>query len=257
MEGWHEIRGEFDAARDALERGLALTARDNWLYGELQKSLIRLYQRAGKAGELEARWQAAVEQAPRDLGGYQRLVALAEAQGDPAAARTWLEKLVVLAPRDRDSVLKLARLLTDAGEHDRAAAFYDTLLKLQPGNLDLILARADLDLRMGKVADAVMRIEARVAQNAIDESVTVPALHFFISHRLDEATLKLLAAAAARQPAAAEPTLALAKFYFSHGRASDAHATLERFARQPDDPTAHAQRVDGRSRLLQGCRPNG
>ena len=32
----HEVRGEFDAARDALERGLALVSRDNWLYGDLQ-----------------------------------------------------------------------------------------------------------------------------------------------------------------------------------------------------------------------------
>ena len=103
-------------ARDALERGLALTARDNWLHGELQGRLIRLYQRAGRAGELEARWRAEVERTPRDLGGYLRLIALEEAQGDSAATRLWLEKLVALAPRDRDNSLKLARLLTDAGE---------------------------------------------------------------------------------------------------------------------------------------------
>lgn len=238
----HEIRGEFEASRDALESGLALTARDNWLYGELQKSLIRLYQRAGKAAELDTRWKAVVERAPRDLGGYLRLVALAEAQGDPAAARLWLEKLVALAPRDRKNILKLAYLLRDAGENERAAALYDVLLKLQPGNLDLILARADLDLQMGRTADAAARVESRTALNPADESVSIPALQFFLSSRLDDSALKLLSSAVARQPTALEPVLALAKFLFGHGRPADARSALERFTQQPGDPSVRAQR---------------
>ena len=52
----NEARGQFDAARYALERGLALTSRDNWLHGDLEARLIRLYQRAGRLSELEARW---------------------------------------------------------------------------------------------------------------------------------------------------------------------------------------------------------
>ncbi len=238
----HEARGEFEAARDALERGLALTARDNWLYGELQTRLIRLYQRAGKAAELEARWRAAVEQAPRDLGGYLRLVALAEAQGDPAAARLWLEKVVALAPRDGGNTLKLARLLADAGENERAAALYNAALKLRPGDLDLILALADLDLQTGRPADAIARVESRVAQNPADESVSLPALQFFLSHRLDDAAQRALAAAVAPQPSASEPSLALAKFYFGRGQAADALPVLNRLVQQPGDAAARAQR---------------
>ena len=238
----HETRGEFDAARDALERGLALTARDNWLYGELQTRLIRLYQRAGKASELEARWRAAVEQTPRDLGGYLRLVALAEAQGDPAAARAWLEKVVTLSPRDGVNTIKLARLLAEAGENERAAALYNAALKLRPGDLDLILTLADLDLQRGQPADAVARVESRIAQNPADESVSVPALQFFLSHRLDDAAQRLLAAAVARQPSTPEPSLALAKFYFGHGRAADALAVLDRLVHQPGDAATRAQR---------------
>ena len=238
----HEVRGEFDAARDALERGLALTARDNWLYNDLQDRLIRLYQRAGRVPELTARWEGAISQAPRDLGNYTRLKALAEAEGDPVAARTWLEKLVALAPRDREGTLRLARLLADAGENDRPGALYDTLLRSQPGNLDLILARADLELRAGQVDAAVRRVEARLAANPADESVSVPALGFFLSHHLDAAAEKFLRAAAARQPSATEPALALAKFFLSRRRLADARSVLESLAQQPGDPAARAAR---------------
>ena len=238
----HEVRGEFDAARDALERGLALTARDNWLYGELQSRLIRLYQRAGRAPELAARWESALAQAPRDLGGYARLMALAEAEGDPTAAQAWLEKLVALAPRDRDGNLRLARLLADAGENSRAGALYDNLLKTQPGNLDLLLARADLDLRAGEVDAAVRRIEDRLAPNPADESVAGPALQFFLSHHLDAAAEKWLRAAVARQPAATEPALALAKFFFGRRRMGDARGALENLTAQPGDVALRAAR---------------
>ena len=238
----YEAHGNFDAARDALERGLALTARDNWLNADLQARLIRLYQREGKAAELAARWRAAVEQTPRDLGNYERLVALAEAQGDPQDARAWLEKAVALAPRDRDNTLKLARVLTDLGDSQRAAALYDSLLKTQPTNLEWLLARADLDVQLGRTAAAVARIENRLAQNPADESVSVPSLQFFLSHHLDDAAETLLASAVMRQPNAVEPALALAKFYFGQGRGSDARRVLGELTAQPGGPATLAQR---------------
>ncbi len=161
----HETRAEFDAARDALERGLSLTSRDNWLHGDLETRLIRLYQRADRVPELEACWRAATEAAPRDLGGWLRLEALAQAQGDLDGERRVLEKLVALAPHEREYTLRLARRLTDAGERARAAALYDGLLKAQPESADLIFARAELDLQLGQPDAAVARIEARVARN--------------------------------------------------------------------------------------------
>jgi tetratricopeptide (TPR) repeat protein len=239
----HEARGEIDAAGAALERGLALTAPDNWLHGELERSLIRLYQRAGRVPELAARWRADVARAPRDLGGYLRLERLAAAQGDADAQRAWLEQVVALAPRDRDDTLKLARLLADAGERERAAALYDTLLKDQPADLDLVLARAELDLQLGRPQAAVERIEACVARAPADESVTTPALQFFLSHHLEAAAEHRLQADAARQPQAEEPALALARFYFSIRREADGRSTLEALVRRPGDAAAKTSRL--------------
>jgi tetratricopeptide (TPR) repeat protein len=239
----HEARGEFDAARDALESGLALTARDNWLHGELQASLIRLYERAGRSQELEARWKSDAEKAPRDLGIYLQLEALAETQADPAAQRQWLEKIVALAPRDRENTVKLARVLADAGERERAAALYDGLLQDQPANLDLVFARAELDLQLGRDQAAVDRIEAVAAINPADESVTAPALQFFLSHRLDDAAAKQLQAGVARQPDADEPALALARFYFARRRQAEGRATLEALIHRPGSAKARAARL--------------
>ena len=238
----HESRGEFDAARDALERGLTLTARDNWLHAELETRLIGLYERAGRVPELEARWRAGVESAPRDLGGYGRLEALAEAQGDLAGERHWLEKIVALAPGDRDDTLKLARRLSDDGDRTQAAALYDGLLKIQPDNLDLILARAELDLQLGQPAAAVGRIEARIARNPADESVTTPALAFLLDHHLDDAAARYLRADVARQPAAAGPSLALAKFLFAQRKGAEARAVLEALTGQPGDADDRSDR---------------
>ena len=229
----HESRGEFDAARDAYERGLALTSRDNWLHGELIAAIIRLYERAGRTAELEARWRRAAEQTPRDLGGYLRLATLAEAQADPKAELEWLDRITALAPRDRDSRLKLARLLVDTGERERAAAVYDQLLGDQPDQIDLLFARADLDLQLGAPAAAVSRVEARLAKNPADETVSAPVLEFFLSRHLDEPAERCLRAAVARQPAALDPGLALARFYFARRRPDEGRRVLDRLATEP------------------------
>ena len=237
-----EMQGNFDAARDALEHGLTLTSRDNWLHNDLQTRLIRLYQRAGRVPELATRWRAAVEQAPHDLGGYLRLESLAEADGNTVEERAWLEKIVALAPGDRENTLKLAALLADAGERQRAADLYDALLKRQPTNLDLILARADLDVQLGQPVAATSRLEARVEQSPADESITTPVLNFFLEHHLAGATERLLRTEVAREPATPEPSLALAKFLFSERRSADAQATLDTLAAQPGDTAKRAAR---------------
>lgn len=238
-----EAQGDFDGARAALEKGLELTARDNWLHGDLQERLIRLYERAGRADELAARWRAAVAAAPRDVGGYLRLEALAEARGDAAGQREWLEKIVALVPRDRENVLKLAARDANAGEFQKAAALYDGLLKSQPGNVDLIMARADLDVQMGQIAAATKRLEERVAQSADDEGTRTAALNFFLAHHLSEGAERLLRGEVTRQPSAPEPSLALAKFLFAERRGSEAAAVLAALVDRPGDAAEQVNRL--------------
>lgn len=234
-----EARGDFEPAREALEKGLALTARDHWLHAELERSLIRLYQRAGRGPELQARWEAEAAKSPRDLEGFTRLQTLAREQGDPATQRRWLEKIVALAPGDRDDARQLARLLADAGERERAAAIYDGLLKARPRDLELALARAELDVQMGREPAAVARLEA----GAGDEAWDAGALQFFLRHHLDAAAESRLRAAVAAQPGAQEPALALAQFFFGHRRPAEGRAALEAFIAAAPDPAGRVQRL--------------
>ena len=119
---------------------------------------------------------------------------------------------------------------------------YDKLLASQPGNFDLILARAELDVQTGHPDAAAARVEARLAQTPTDDSVTAPALEFFLAHHLDGASEKLLRGQAARQPAATEPSLALAKFLFSRRQGPEAHRVLDDLTNRPGDPASHAAR---------------
>lgn len=229
-----EARGDFDPAREALESGLALTARDHWLHAEMARSLIRLYGRASRAAELQARWEAKAEKSPQDLDALGRLETLARERGDPAARRRWLEKIVALSPGNGENARQLARLLADAGERERAAAIYDGLLKLRPNDRDLTLARAELDLQMMREAAAVDRLNALPGDDA---------LAFFLRHHLDAAAERRLRAEVAAQPAAEEPPLALARFLFSQRRPADGRAALEAMIAAAPDPAARLARL--------------
>lgn len=232
-----ETRGDFEPAREALESGLALTARDNWLHAELGLSLIRLYQRAGRAPELQARWEAEAAKSPKDLDLYARLETLAREQGDPAAQRRWLERVVALAPGDREDARRLARLLAEAGERERAAAMYDAFLKNRPRDLEIVLARADLDVQMGREPAAVARLEAPG-----DDAWKAAALEFFLRHHLDAAAERRLRGEAAA--GGEEPSLALAKFLFSRRKPAEGRAALEAFIAAAPDPAARVHRLE-------------
>lgn len=235
-----EAHGDFGPAREALETGLALTAREHWLHADFERSLIRLYQRAGRTPDLQARWEADAARTPKDLDGYARLAALAREQGDPAAQRRWLEKIVALSPGNRDDARQLARLLADAGERERAATIYDGLLKARPRDLELVLARAELDVQMGRDPAAVAWLEAGMG----DEAWNAAALEFFLRHHLDEAAERRLRAEVAAQPGAQEPPLALAQFLFTHRKSAEGRAALEAFVAAAPDAPARAQRLE-------------
>ncbi len=252
----HEARGNFDAARAALERARALTAPGNWLRSELQTELVRLHERAGRLPELEGIWRAQAEKSPRDLGGWLALAELYAATGNADRERGVLERIVALGPRDRDAALRLARLTAEAGDLERAGTLFDGLLKAQPGNFDLVLERAGLDLRQGRLTEAASRVEAAARSRPGDESIASAALAFFQSNRLHAATERALRAEMIRRAAAPEPVLALANFLFDAKRVPEALALLDEFVITPAgaDPVAAEARATRGLRAAELCR---
>ncbi|MBV9657322.1 MAG: tetratricopeptide repeat protein, partial [Verrucomicrobia bacterium] len=213
-----EAGGDFDTARSALERAFALTAPGNWLRADLATALRRLHERAGRLPELETRWREAAERAQRDLGAWQTLADFYAATGQPERERDALLRLIALAPRDKPAARRLAALHADLGEMDRAAAVLDNLLRAQPEDFELVLQRAGIELRQGKVNEAAARAEAACTRQPGDESRRAAALAFFQANHLPAAAERLLRADVARQPAADEPTLALARFFLAQKR---------------------------------------
>ena len=145
-----------------------------------------------------------------------------------------------------------SRACSASGERD-PGGLVRSIARFQPDNLELLLARADLDLQLGRPAAAVERMEARVARSPADESVTSPALEFFLSHHLDEAAERRLQADAARQPGADDPQLALAKFLFAQHKPPRRVPLLEALAARPGDPAVRAARLLRFADCLQGA----
>lgn len=246
--------GDQDGAIASLEKALALTTPGNWLRTELQSQLIRLHQRYHRTPELEARWQKYAEENPRDLTGYLQLIDLYERLGDLEHERAWLEKLTQMAPKNPDYRLRLARLLVQMEQPDAASPLYDALLKEQPANPDYVFERARIDVQREATSEARDRIAKLIELRKTDESIRAKALEFFEQNRLTDLVEQHLIADAAS--GSDDAVFALANFYFTQKRTTDADATLQRIV-YPKDPapkqaTAHfriAQAYKGQNRL--------
>jgi tetratricopeptide (TPR) repeat protein len=238
MAAIHQVAGEQDAAIRALEKALAGTAPGNWLRGELQAQLVRLHQRYHRVPELEVKWRRAAEENPRDLGALLQLVDLYEKLGEQAQQLAWLERLVAAAPKNHEYRLRFARLLAQLDQLDRAAAAYDALLGAEPRNIDLVFERARIDVQRDQPAAAGERLAALLARASDDEGVRAQALEFYQVHRLHDLAEKHL-----REDAAGgseDALLALATFYFSRQRETEARQVLDRLIRPADAPERQA-----------------
>ncbi|MBS0661091.1 MAG: hypothetical protein JSR82_22965 [Verrucomicrobia bacterium] len=221
---------DFPAAQSALQRALELAGPSHWLRPELQQQLIRLHQRSGREEELVAAWTAAAEAAPRDLPRLLRLADLFAELADPAREAVWLEKALALVPREREMRTRLARQLAGRGEWAKAAEQYDELLRqaARPSS-ELILARAELDVQLGRTAEAVARVKALLDAPNRDEAAAAAALTFLQRHRFDAEAEQTLRAARDRAPQEEGPTIALVEFLAGQRRAAAVRTELERW----------------------------
>lgn len=234
----HEARGEVEMAGAALEAAMELTAPGSWRRGELQARMIRLYQRADRAAELEARWRERAETQPRDRGALLQLIDFYEKTGDLRGQQEWLGKLGALEPGDAGHKLRLARVLALQDDFARAAKLYDEVLAARPEETEAVFERARLEVLERDSRGAMARIEKLLAAKPEDEALRAAALGFFARHRLDVAREKWLHAAA--ESGDEEAVMALAEFYFSQRKAGAARRALERLVRPDDPPQARA-----------------
>ncbi len=102
------------------------------------RALVVLAQLAEDAGapraEQKAAWLRALDQSADLFEARAALAAIAEAEGDPAAAREGVEALAKMSPRDLLLQRKLAGLRKAAGDAEGAAQAYEAAIALGDGS---------------------------------------------------------------------------------------------------------------------------
>lgn len=94
-----------------------------------------LLKRAGKVGEAEGHFQAAIELAPRDGSAYVNLGNLfLDGQRDLGRAADLLSTAVQLLPRNAPALNSLAVALKGLGRLDEARAMYERAIELRPAS---------------------------------------------------------------------------------------------------------------------------
>ena len=233
----HQASGDIPAALAALEKAMALTAADNWLRGELVAEVIRLSRRGNSLSELEARWKKEAEANPRLSAPWLQLATLYDQQGNVAAERAVLERVVPLAPTDSTLKIRLARLLVQTDDFAGAAAQLDAAIATRKtagqGVADLVFERAELDIRRNDPAAARTRLEALLL-GAADEALAVRVVEFFRRYRMLDAVEKQL------RKSGSDPA-ALADFLFSQHRQDEGRAVLRKLVRPSDPPNVRAE----------------
>ncbi len=244
-------RGEIPEAIAVLERGLAITAADNWLHDELLKRLIEAHRTAGSLPKLEQEWVRTARRNERDPANVARLIAFYRAMGNAANERIWLDQAMELNPRDAGPLRRAARLASDAGDVERASALGRQLLELDPGSLDTVFFIAEMELRRNDTTAA-----AGVVNELLDRHPTVEnlaqAARFFARNRLWNAAEHALKRAASMTPHNPEAIRSLAEFYFDRNRRQEGRAAAASLVDPLAGPEAQAAAYRAAADLLKG-----
>ncbi len=246
-----ERRGEPQNAIDVLERGLAVTAADNWLYEKLLSRLIEIHKTNGSLAKLEKDWVAQARRNANDPAVLSRVVAYYTAVGNPEQELFWLEKMMELQPRETSLLRRAARAAAAAGNDARALSLGQKLIELEPGNLDAVFFVAERELRRGNTDAAARVVGALLDARPSDENLTQAAT-FFIRNRLWAAAEDALQRAAKKSPRNPEAARALAEFYFDRNRAADGVRAAEGMVDLAAEPRVQSQQLHAAAELLEG-----
>ena len=174
---------------------------------------------------------------PRDAMPHNLAATAYLGQGDAAAARSSLERALVLEPRYGPAAINLALLDMDQGQPDRARARLEAVLATDNGNVDAMTALARLS---GKPTELVRLLERA---RSMDGKALGARAMLVRQHLLNNNVGAALEVARELQTAAPDEPEALAVLgaaQFAAGLRQDAVATYTRLVAQaPNSASAH------------------
>jgi putative PEP-CTERM system TPR-repeat lipoprotein len=232
----HVARHEAEEARQSFTQVLALNPRAT----EAQLHLSRLELARGRINASIEFAEAAIASQPRNLDARLARVQGLLARRETAAAEAELKRLLQVTSQSSAVHTQFGMLYLMKSEWQNARTAFSRALDLDAGNFEALRGSVALDLRESKVAEARMKVEARLARVPRDSGLLLLASSIYARQgdvkKTEEALRKALEAA----PSNPEPYRRLAKLYFDQGRLDEARQEFENLAkRQPKLVWAH------------------
>lgn len=241
----HSHADQFQKADAAVTEALgALHFRDG-RYGDFFQQRVRLHERFGALDELknklliEGRKQPPVERAYSDLVTFFGITV------DVDERLHWLRALTRIAPDTDEYRWLLVRALLDHEGAAEAAALIDEKLRGNGKDVPVVvLLRCEADLRLGKPADASVRLKELLATQPGDPEVEKPVLAFAQEKALDEIVETILRARVSLQPEKAEAVFELATHFKSRRNLEAMDKALSTFVSEAPSAEAKQRRLN-------------
>jgi len=227
--------GASDKAVDSLNRALAWDP--NLTAASLMLAELRLAM--GDPASAMAALKPVIQQHPGLIQARFLLARTEVAQDDLDDALAEYRQLALDSPGDSAAVLFAGMILARQGRKDEARRDFDRALALAPDSDLALEQRVDLDLDDHRPADALARVQGRIAQSPARPELYVLLGRIFAGqHAVDSAATAFRHAISLR-PGSPLPYLLLAELDAKTGQDGNALADLrELIARQPQDQTA-------------------
>ncbi len=226
----NELISDFDGARDAAKRGLAILHFKTHDYADLFSRLVQIHERFEKLELLEEELEKAgtgetpSERALFDLAEFYRLTA------DPAAEEAALNRLVKRMPRELEYRLRLTRVLMRNDRYDAAAEVLEVAFEGQEKiPLHLLLLRSQIALNDDDKKGAEEIVEGYLVDQTLSEKENQTVIDFARENYLDQLVESLLSRQmeGSKEGGDRSAPIELARFLHERGRKSKARETLE------------------------------
>lgn len=153
LESFYMRLEKFTEAEAVCKKVLELSV-DPWMKDWVAMELINIYQRQDKLGELAARFEKELAQAPKELGNYKKLAELYQRNNERDKAIGLYEKASTDGIADRDIHDRLLNLYEQSEDVDKAKKLVEKMIGISPGDTYLYERLANLLARAGKTDEA-------------------------------------------------------------------------------------------------------
>ncbi len=159
------MAGRYRDAGQLLNRALALAPNDPHTITDIGRVLVA----ENRVEEAIRAFEAAVTVRPDLAVAWLEMGSARDIVGDDAGARTAYEQAKSLVPGDAEAWAALATISLRRGDVAQARPLAEEAIRRRPDHPGAALVLASVDLERGDAEEALTRLSALIARNALDE----------------------------------------------------------------------------------------